>query len=103
MTIENGPKGPKKIGDLLSLVLAKHGYGQISARIELEKAWREAIGERLAPKTKVGSIRQGIIEVLVENATLLSELQNFQRPKLLGELKKRVQSTNIRDLKFRRM
>lgn len=95
-------EGPKKLGDLLGEVLARHGLGQVTARRELEQSWREAAGERVFEHTRVGSLRRGVLEVLVDNSPLLQELESFHKQALLAGLKERVRHSRITGLRFRR-
>lgn len=99
----SGSDGPKKIGDLLSQVLARHGYGQMTIRLELEQAWRKVAGDSARNRTRVGSLRRGVLEILVDNSTLLQELESFQKYTLLEQMKSAVQHSRIESLRFRRM
>lgn len=96
-------KGPKKIGDLLGLILAKYGYGQSARRVALEKAWDEVADERTRLHTRLGSMKRGVLEVLVDSASLLADLEGFEKHALLEGLKERLGSKEISGLRFRRL
>lgn len=97
-----GAGGPKKIGDLLGKVLARYSYGQTTARTELEESWQKVAGERIAKHARVGAFRRGVLEVLVDNSTLLQELESFHKQTLLAQLQGTVRHSSIRTLRFRR-
>jgi predicted nucleic acid-binding Zn ribbon protein len=66
----------------------------------LEDAWREAAGEMMAEYSQPGSIRRGVLEVIVASSTLRQELV-FRKQVLIESLKQRLPDEGIRDLKFR--
>lgn len=70
--------------------------------MELEKAWRETAGDRVHKYTRVGAVRRGVLEILVEHPALLQELEGFQKESLLAGLQQRVKGTTIKGLTFRR-
>src|SRR5688572_25732651 len=90
----------KPMGNVLSQLLAKRGYAQIQTAASCDAAWREAVGERLAPHTRPGSVRRGVLEVLVRNSAVLQEL-SFVKTKIVKSLVKLVPDQNIRDVRFR--
>jgi predicted nucleic acid-binding Zn ribbon protein len=98
----SGQGGPKKIGDLLAAVLARRGYGNATAQLELERTWKLVAGDRIAKQTRVGSFRRGVLEVLVDSAPLLAELDGFRKEELLQALADRVEHSTISSLRFRR-
>jgi hypothetical protein len=51
--------------------------------------------------TRLGSLRRGVLEILVANSVLLQELAGFQKQRLLQELRERLDSPQINDLRFR--
>ena len=97
-----GKGGPKQIGDLLGRVLARYGCTQTTAQLELERAWNEAAGDRIRTRTRVGSLRRGVLEILVDNSVLLQELESFQKQTLLLKMQQSVQHNKIESLRFRR-
>lgn len=95
--------GPSKIGDLLSVILARRGYADRTAVEEIESAWEETASEQIRGRTRLGALRRGVLEVLVDNAVLLQQLQGFEKENLLAGLQKRVKHSRILDLRFRRL
>jgi predicted nucleic acid-binding Zn ribbon protein len=91
---------PKAIGNILSELLARRGYARVQAGGQCAEAWKEAAGASLASASRAGQVRRGVLEVLVQNSTLVQEL-SFEKIRLLSKLAELVPDENIRDLKFR--
>ena len=94
--------GPKKIGDLLGMVLAKYNAVGTTARIDLERAWRTAAGPELAEQAKVGALRRGTLEILVPSSALLHELEGFRKRELLEAVQTHVLHSRVTALRFRK-
>ena len=69
-------RGPEPVGEILSRLFVARGLGRVQGRLHLEKAWVEVAAE-FAPKTRLGSLRRGVLEVIVANAVLLQEELRF--------------------------
>lgn len=95
--------GPKRIGDLVARVIARYGAAQTTVRQDLERGWKAAAGEQVARHTRVGAIRRGVLEVLVDNASLLGELEGFRKQQLLERLGGELAQAKVTGLRFRRM
>jgi predicted nucleic acid-binding Zn ribbon protein len=93
--------GPENLAEILSRLFTARGWGRRSDRLHLERAWEEVAGPTVAPFTRVGALRRGVLEVQVGNAALLSELSGFHKRKLLEQLRRRLPGTPIGDLRFR--
>jgi predicted nucleic acid-binding Zn ribbon protein len=91
---------PKPMRDVLSQLLAKRGYAQIQTAAGCTAAWREAVGEKLAGDTRPGTVKRGVLEVLVRNSVSVQEL-GFLKTKIVRILTKLVPEQQIRDLRFR--
>lgn len=91
---------PELLGEVLSRLFAARGWGRRSERVRLEQTWAEVAGPAVAAGTRLGSLRRGVLEILVGSAAMLQELAHFQKRRLLAELKARV-PTPISDLRFR--
>ena len=83
----------------LDELIASRGLTQAAGRAELVGEWEAAVGPQIAANTRVLSYRDGVVEIGVRHAGLLSQLKSFERPQLLGRLQER--HPKIRDLKFR--
>jgi len=96
--------GPEKIGDILGRLFTARGWGRRQGRLKLESAWTEAaaaVGPQVAEHTRVGALRRGVLEVVVDSAPLLQELAHYHKRRLLQELRRRLTDTAVTDLRFR--
>jgi len=94
-------KGPELLGEILSRLFVARGWGRRQGQLRLEQAWAEAVGSEGAKHTRVAALRRGVLEVIVGNAVLLQELAHYQKRRLLEQLRGRLPSTTITDLRFR--
>jgi predicted nucleic acid-binding Zn ribbon protein len=95
------PSQPEKLGEILSRLFAARGWGRRHERVQLEEAWMEAAGKSAAIHTGVGSLRRGVLEIVVDSAVLLQELAHFHKRSLLERLRTRLPGIVINDLRFR--
>jgi hypothetical protein len=96
-------KGPELLSEILSRLFTARGWGRRQDRLRLEQAWAEAIaacGFGLG-HTRVAGFRRGVLEVLVDNATLLQELAHFHKRRLVEQLRGRLAGATLNDLRFR--
>jgi predicted nucleic acid-binding Zn ribbon protein len=94
------PRGPQAIGNVLSELMARHGYARVQSTAALERAWREAAGPLVAKYSRVGKICRGTLEVMVANSTLIQEL-GFQKESLLAALAELLPDERITNIRFR--
>jgi len=94
-------KGPELLGEILSRLFTARGWGRRQDRLRLEQAWAEAAGPEDAKHTQVGGLRRGVLEVLVDNAVLMQELAHYRKRSLLEQLRRRLPSVTLTDLRFR--
>jgi hypothetical protein len=87
--------------DVLAQLFAARGWGQMQGRRRLEEAWREAAGATAARETQVGSLRRGVLEILVRNSILLQELAHYHKQRLLQALQRLLGDARVTDLRFR--
>lgn len=57
-------------------------------------------GKRFASMTEAFSFQDGILNVKVKNSSILSCLQQYERPRLLKELRDKFPSSSIRNIHF---
>jgi predicted nucleic acid-binding Zn ribbon protein len=93
------PKQPETIGNILSELMARRGLARIQSTEVLETAWRQAAGPLAAQYTRVGSIRRGVLEVIVANSTLVQEL-GYQKSGILAALQQLLPDQGIKCLRF---
>ncbi len=95
------PRGPEPLSEILSRLFTARGWGRRQDRLQLEQAWTEAAGAEIANHTRIGALRRGVLEVTVANAVLLQELAHFHKRRLLEQLRRRLPTTPLSDLRFR--
>ena len=91
---------PRRPADVLGQLMARKGYTQTQTANELQVTWNEIVGTRWQAKTKVGSIRQGVLEIIVSNSAVNQQLE-FKKKKILVELQTQLPKNNLKDLRFR--
>jgi len=94
-------RGPEALGEILSRLFTARGWGRRQAQLHLEQAWTDAAGPEIAAQTRVNGLRRGILEIVVGNAVLLQELAHYHKRRLLEQLRERLKSTPLTDLRFR--
>lgn len=65
------------------------------------QAWKEVVGEKLAPMTVATSFVEGVLIVKVSNSSFYSLLVHHEKDRLLKELQKRFPSVRIHKIVFR--
>ena len=95
------PGQPEKLGEILGRLFAARGWGRRHERVRLEEAWAAVIGTSGATHTRVGLLRRGVLEIVVDSAVLLQELAHFHKRSLLEKLRTRLPGVTINDLRFR--
>jgi hypothetical protein len=90
-----------RAGDLLDGLL--HGWG-LDERLKQYRAlivWDEVVGPQIAAHTKPEKIRDGILEVSVDQPVWMQQLQ-LLKPQLLNKLNARLGDGALRDLFLKR-
>jgi predicted nucleic acid-binding Zn ribbon protein len=95
------PPGPEALGDILGKLFVARGWGRRQGRLQLESAWVEAVGPVFAGHTRLGALRRGVLEVIVDSGVLLQELAHYHKRRLLTALRQRLVDTPLTDLRFR--
>lgn len=93
-------RGPQRLGDALSELVALKGLARSGAAEQLSRAWQEAAGERIATETRVVAVKNRSLEIEVASAALMYELDSFHKSSLLEALKQ-TPGLEINRLKFR--
>src|SRR5436309_1765297 len=94
-------QGPELLRDILGRLFTARGWGRQQERLRLEEAWAAAAGPEVAPHTRVGGLRRGVLEVMVDNSVLLQELAHYQKRRLLEQFRSRLPGLTITDVRFR--
>ena len=94
-------RDPKRVGDLVTELFAKGVIPGKQSFRDLQEAWNEATGSRLAEKTHVSSYRDGILIIGVTSSSLLFELNSFHKKPLEKALVANGTLGGFKALKFR--
>jgi len=94
-------RGPEPLSEVLSRLFTARGWGRSQERLRLERIWSEVCGADVAPYTRVGALKRGVLEIEVGTSALLHELVSFHKRRLLERLKGKLTGVPLRDLKFR--
>lgn len=92
---------PQHLGSVISRLLTLRGYGRVQTDRQLQEIWRAIAGATIAGRTKVQGIKNGILQITVDNSSLLQELEGFHKRSLLERLTRDHSDLRIRDLRFR--
>jgi hypothetical protein len=93
-------RGPQRLGDALSELVALKGLARSGAAEQLSQAWKQAAGERIASETRVVAVKNRSLEIEVASAALMYELDSFHKSSLLEALQQQP-GLEINRLKFR--
>lgn len=91
---------PKEIRNVMAQLVQRKGYAQVRAAGARDKAWQAAVGEQLAPSTRVSGMRRGVLEILVANSLLMQEF-TFRKEELLASLQEQLPEEGIKQIRFR--
>ncbi len=92
---------PESLGPLIAAFLEQSGLVRPKVQRQLLDAWCQTVGGDLAGHTRVVAFRRNVLEVEVDSAARLHELNNFRRPDLLAKLTALVANPYIRDIRFK--
>jgi predicted nucleic acid-binding Zn ribbon protein len=98
-TSQPGARDPRKIGEVLTDLMAFRGYGQAQAADECQQAWKQVVGD-LAKFTQAAEIKRGTLHVVASNSVVIQEL-TFRKAELLAAMARRLPQQNIKGLRFR--
>ncbi|TWU00613.1 hypothetical protein Pla108_15650 [Botrimarina colliarenosi] len=96
---------PKRAGDVVAAVIAKHGYAAVKGADAVRAGWvqvaADVLGdEAIAKMTSVGQLKRGVLEVMVANHVVMQEI-NFHRPRLLAATQAALPDSKITALRFK--
>jgi predicted nucleic acid-binding Zn ribbon protein len=93
--------GTESLGEILSALLQKRSYARPLALGAFNEAWRRAVGEHVAGRTRVAAFRDGTLTVEVGSSAQRYELQAFRSRELLAALQADRAIAPVRKLIFR--
>ncbi|MCL2117746.1 MAG: DUF721 domain-containing protein [Planctomycetaceae bacterium] len=90
---------PERIGKILTRIMARRGFQRQISQEVLETVWGKMVGETLAGKTRIGSLRRGTLEVFIRHKIFEQEL-SFRQAELVQALNAALGENKIKRLKF---
>ena len=88
------------MADVVSELLARRGYARAQASEDFAKIWEAAAGEMMAKYTRTGTLKRGVLEVIVAHSALVQEL-TFQKIAILEKLARLAPDEGIKDIRCR--
>ncbi len=98
--MSNGPSGPRRIGAVVNQLLARRGYAQVNAVIELQSHFNAAVPAAISQGARPGHLKNGVLEIIVADSSTMQELV-FMRRTVLKHLQEKLPQSGIKDLKFK--
>ena len=92
---------PVPIGRLIQDVIARRGLGGSLAAKAVRDAYAAAAGPELLARTRVRSMRGGVVTIETDSAALAFELHGFTGKKLLEEMKRQPGVGFVKSLRFK--
>ncbi len=92
-------KAPERIGNALQPLLDRIDREGAFGIVRLVKAWPEVVGETIARRTEVVSLKFHTAVIKVSGAMWIQEL-NLMRAQILSRIKDQIGDDIVRDLRF---
>lgn len=89
------------IGGILQGLLVQRGMSERLREYRAWQVWNEVVGPQIAAHAQPCGIREGVLEIKVDQPVWMQQLQ-LLKPKLLARLNERLGGTIFRDLFLRR-
>lgn len=86
---------------MLPTVLAHIGEAFHNRPDLLLASWPEIIGAKLAPMTRAETFMDGVLTVKVNNSTLYTLLNNYERGRIIARLREKFPKIEIKNVVFR--
>jgi hypothetical protein len=88
-------------GDLVEKLLKGFGLDERLQQYRALIIWEEVVGEQIAARTRPIRIREGVLEVNVDQPTWMQQLQ-LMKPKILAQLNAELGKNTIKDIFLKR-
>ena len=100
------PRRPKlkqaaRAGDLVDKMLKGFGLDEKLHQYRALIVWEDVVGPQIAARTRPVRIREGILEVNVDQPTWMQQLQ-LMKPKILSQLNEHLGKATIKDIFLKR-
>ena len=90
----------KPIGSVVRRLMTQSGYGQTQSTELLQQKWTEAVGTSLAPLSRPGVVKRGVLQVQVADSATLQEL-SFCKKQIIASLRQAFPDWQISDVRLR--
>jgi predicted nucleic acid-binding Zn ribbon protein len=90
---------PQQVGGALHGILTQLDSGGRFELVRLIRIWPEMVGEAIARRTEVASVKFHTAVIKVVGAMWIQEL-NLMKPQILGRLRAALGDDSVRDLRF---
>jgi len=94
-------KKAASIGALIQGILRQRGLDGKLREYRAWQVWDEVVGPQIAARARPIRIREGVLEIRVEQPVWMQQLQ-LMKPKILARLNERLDGAAIKDLYLRR-
>lgn len=88
-------------GALLRQLLTRWGLDRKLREYRAWEVWDEVVGPQIAARARPAKLRDGVLDVLVDQPVWMQQLQ-LMKPKILSRLNARLDDAIIRDIYWRR-
>jgi len=90
----------RRMGTLVSQVMAQRGYGQRSTGDQLQNVVSGAVSPHLRSSLRVGNLRSGVLYIYASDSVTLQQL-TFEKRTILRRLQAEMPGSCIADLRLR--
>jgi predicted nucleic acid-binding Zn ribbon protein len=97
---KSSEKIPRPAGSVLKGLLEQAGFERQIRRFCVFEDWPELVGAKLAEHSKPWRMRGDVLEVRVDHAVWMQQLQ-LQKAEILREINARLEADSIRDIFWR--
>jgi hypothetical protein len=94
-------KNAARAGDLVDKMLKGFGLDERLQQYRALIIWEDVVGPQIAARTRPVRIREGVLEVNVDQPTWMQQLQ-LMKPKILAQLNAELGKASIKDLFLKR-
>lgn len=90
-----------RAGDLVDTLLAGWGLNERLHQYKALLIWDEVVGPQIAARTRPEKLRDGVLEVCVDQPTWMQQLQLI-KPQILAKLNARLGDSGLREIYLKR-
>ena len=91
---------PRRVVNLVNHLIAKRGLAGRKSQYQLADGWREIAGSKIADRTRLGTVRKGVLTVHVDNSSTLQHL-SLMKQQLINDVNQEFKNLNLTDIRFK--